>query len=346
MNRRYFLLGSAAFVAAPAVAVEPFDAVVKDGDSLQAAIDKAPGTVPYRIFVGEGSFREKLQITKANVTLIGAGRDRTRLVFGDYAGAPQPGGAVRALRSSATLTVHAPDFSARDLTIENDFDYVANLIKSERSYAGGVGLQGLALSLADAADRSLFDRVTFIGHQDTLFADAGRSCFRDCSISGSVDFIFGGGRAWFEGCEIRSRFRPGFQRNQGFITAPSTKRTQAFGLVFSNCSLLREALVPNGSVVLGRPWRPNGDVQALGATVFLNCWMDAHISADGWDEMGYAAADGTRIFLQPNEARLAEYASRGPGAFRTPRRRWLTATEARGITRDRVLDGWSPARAA
>jgi pectinesterase len=345
MNRRFFLLGSTAVIAAPASAAEQFDAVVHAGGSLQAAIDKAHGDRPYRIFVEAGEFREKLHVTHANVTLIGAGRDRTRLVFGDYAGAPQPGGAVRALRSSATLTVQAPGFSARDLTVENDFDYVTNLIKSERSFAGGVGLQGLALSLADEADRSQFDRVTFTGHQDTLFADAGRSAFRDCSISGSVDFIFGGGRVWFEECEIRSRYRPGFQRNQGFITAPSTKRAQPYGLVFSKCSLLREPLVPNGSVVLGRPWRPNGDTQALGAAAFLDCWMDAHISADGWDEMGYAAADGTRIFLQPNEARLAEYASRGPGAFRTPRRRWLTETEARRFTRDRVLDGWSPARA-
>jgi pectinesterase len=343
MNRRFFLLGSTSVIAVPAIAAERFDATVRAGESVQAAIDAAPGHTPYRIFVGEGVFREKLHVTKPNVALIGMGRDRTKLVFGDYAGAPQAAGAVRALRGSATLTIQAPDFSARDLTIENDFDYVANLIVSERSYAGGVGLQGLALSLADAADRSLFDRVTITGHQDTLFTDAGRSCFRDTSVSGSVDFIFGGGRVWFERCDVRSRYRPGFQRNQGFITAPSTKRSQKFGLVFSQCSLLREPLVPNGSVVLGRPWRPGGDLDALGAATFLSCWMDAHISADGWDEMGYAAADGTRIFLQPNEARLAEYASRGPGAFHTPRRRWLAENEARLYTRDRVLDGWSPA---
>lgn len=343
MHRRAFLLGSSAALAVPASAADRFDVTLRDGDSLQAAIDRAPGDRPFRIALPAGTFREKLQVTRANVILVGAGRERTRIVFGDYAGAPQPGGAVRALRSSATLTVVEAGFQARDLTVENDFDYVANLLKSERSYAGGVGLQGLALSLADAADKALFERVTFIGHQDTLFADAGRSCFRDCSISGSVDFIFGGGIAWFEHCEIRSRFRPGFQRNQGFITAPSTRRDQRFGLVFDDCSLLREPLVPNGSVVLGRPWRPNGDTRALGQAVFLRSWMDAHVSADGWDEMGYAGPDGTRIFLQPGEARLAEYASRGPGGFRTPRRPWLAETEARAFTRDRVLDGWGPA---
>jgi pectinesterase len=357
LERRAFLAGAAACIASPVLATTSlFDAVVGTDlyPTVQAAIDAAPATgrKPFRILVPAGTWREKLRVASPFVQLIGAGQATTRLVFGDHAGAPQPGEAVRVLRDSATLTVTASDFAAADLTVENDFDYVGNLIRSERAYAGGVGLQGLAVSIAGESDRSSFERVALVGHQDTLFANAGRAAFRDCVVSGSVDFIFGAGRAWFERCEIRSRHRPGFQRNHGFITAPSTPRAQPFGLVFADCRLLREPLVPPGSVVLGRPWRPGrrfadgtyGDPEAMGAAAFLRCWMDAHISADGWDEMGYAARDGTRIFLQPDAARLAEFASRGPGAFRTRRRRWLTAAAARGYTRDAVLAGWRPDR--
>ena len=140
------------------------------------------------------------------------------------------------------------------------------------------------------------------------------------------------------------------QRNHGWVAVPSTPRRQPFGLTFLDCRLTREAQVPLASVALGRPWRPardfpdgrHGDPDAVGAAAFIRCWMDDHISADGWDEMGYAAPNGTRVFLQPSEARFGEYGSTGPGAFANRRRPQLTPRQAALYTPARVLEGWSP----
>ena len=194
-------------------------------------------------------------------------------------------------------------------------------------------------------------RLAITGHQDTLFTDAGRALFRNCTISGSVDFIFGGATALFDRCEIVSRFRPLMQRNHGFVSAPCTPETSAFGLVFLDCRLTREEQVPPASVVLGRSWRPTrtfadgryGDPQARGASAFLRCWMDDHISADGWDEMAYTDKTGARVFLQPSQARFREYASTGPGAFENRRRPWMAQTEAETFTPARILGDWRPA---
>jgi pectin methylesterase-like acyl-CoA thioesterase len=35
-------------------------------------------------------------------------------------------------------------------------------------------------------------------YQDTLFDDLGRHYFSDCFIEGSIDFIFGNGRSFYE----------------------------------------------------------------------------------------------------------------------------------------------------
>jgi pectinesterase len=203
--------------------------------------------------------------------------------------------------------------------------------------------------LAEGSDRAQFSRVNIVSHQDTLFADAGRSLFVECRVAGSVDFIFGGGTALLDRCEILSRYRPGKER-QGYLAAPSTRRQQEFGLTFLDCRLLKEDKVPAQSVVLGRAWRPArsfadgnyGDPEALGAAAFIHCWMDDHIAADGWDPMNYTARDGSRVPLDPMDARLYEYESAGPGARQSARRRTLNASEARRYTRTRILDGWRP----
>ena len=349
------LAAGAAALATPAIAQQRYDAVVGAGGfaSLGAALAAAPkkSKRPFRIFIQAGRWREKLVIDKPNIALGGAGRDQSIVTFDAAAGMPGPDGKPWGTWGCASLRVTAPGFSARNLTIENAFDYVGDLTSPKFERVGSNGAQAVALMLDSGSDRAIFENVAITGHQDTLFTDAGRALFRNCTISGSVDFIFGGATALFDRCEIVSRFRPLMQRNHGFVSAPCTPETSAFGLVFLDCRLTREEQVPPASVVLGRSWRPTrtfadgryGDPQARGASAFLRCWMDDHISADGWDEMAYTDKTGARVFLQPSQARFREYASTGPGAFENRRRPWMAQTEAETFTPARILGDWRPA---
>lgn len=329
-----------ASIGADIVGARPFD-------TIAAAIAAFPGDAPLRIFLGEGTHREKLVVERPNVSLTGVGPTSV-LSFDTAAGMRADDGRPWGTWRCATLSVRAPGFSARNITIENAFDYVADLATPQFERIGSNGAQAVAVMLAGECDRAVFQNVRITGHQDTLFTDAGRALFRNCFISGSVDFIFGAGAAYFDRCELQSRYRPLMQRNHGWLAAPSTKSADPFGLVFNRCRLTREAQVPPASVALGRPWRPTrefsdgryGDPDVLGMAAFLHCWMGDHISADGWDEMGYTARDGSRVFLQPGEARLDEFASQGPGAFANRRRPQLRASVARAITETAVLRGW------
>ncbi|HEX8381718.1 MAG TPA: pectinesterase family protein [Allosphingosinicella sp.] len=345
ISRRAVCAGLAAAAAGAGrlgAAPSGFDAVVRKSGgthgSLGAALADAPASAgPYRILLGRGRWEEKLTVARAGVELVGEDRRGTILTSAVAAGNDKPGGGKWGTFGSATLTVEAPDFTARNLTIENGFDHPAHLRQG-----GGEGAQAVALALGNAADRSLIDRVDIVGYQDSFYLRGGRALVRGCFVTGHVDFIFGGAAALFDSCEIRSRLRSG-EGVQGYIAAPSTPRHQRFGLVFDRCRLTREANVPDGSVYLGRPWRAGGNVELRGAAAYLGCRMDAHIHPDGWASMHYRGPGGYRMTFEPGDARLAEYASTGPGSSGSPRRPILRRPQAAHFTRAALFGNWRPA---
>jgi pectinesterase len=351
-RRRFLIQASLASLSLAACArrgeAQPLDAVVGDMPaaagaqryaSLAAAIAAAPGTRAFRIGVGAGSWDEKLVIDTPNVQLIGVQRGLTRIGSDRAAGHLRPDGQPWGTWGCASLIVRAPGFRARALTIENRFDYRAHLARPVLETVGANGAQAVALMLDRGADRAVLEDCDIDGHQDTLFAEAGRTWLRRCRVRGSVDFIFGAGECVLDDCEILSLHRPGKER-QGYLTAPSTNAGQAVGLLLRRCNLLRETGVADASVALGRPWRPTrdfadgryGDPQVRGSAAFVDCWMDAHIDAQ-WDDMAYSARDGSRVMFPALEARLAEAGSRGPGALAGPRRPRLDDAQAQSLRR-------------
>ena len=67
------------------------------------------------------------------------------------------------------------------------------------------------------------------------------------------------------------------------------------------------------------------------------------VSSAGWTGMGFTDPAGVRRVLAPEEARLFEWRSRGPGAApAAPTRRQLSDTQADGFTPAAILQGWAP----
>jgi pectinesterase len=334
-------------------------AVLKDGQGrapsgvpvypdLTSAIAAAPvdGSRPFRILIGRGIHEGQVVVDKPFVHLVG--EDRTGSVINHLAasGLAAPDGRPWGTFRTATLFVRAPDFHADNLTFSNAFDGLAEMTRPGGLQShNGAGPQGVALMLDRGSDRSVIRDCDILGYQDTLFPHVGAALFECCLIVGSYDFIFGAGRVWFEGCEIRSRPRP-VDPVDGYVVAPSTPDDQPFGFVFHRCRLTREAGVARGSVYLGRPWRPSstfpdgryGDPRFVAAACFLDCWMDDHIAPAGWTEMWFTGRDGNpRTMLQPEEVRFSQHGSRGPGQAAFARGRTLTDAEAARITRAAVL---------
>lgn len=297
--------------------------------TVGAALSAAPDSsiAPFVVLIRNGRYHEKLSIDKANITLRGESRDSTILTNDASADTPDSAGGTYGPRRSFTLRVIAPDFRAEHLTIENAFNFRGNLARAEGDPAKMKNTQAVALHLDRGSDRTAVVDCILIGWQGTLYADAGRAWFHDSIILGQTDFIFGGGVALFDDCDIVSR-------GAGYITAPSTPPLQRFGFVFIGSRLGRESqAVRKNTVALGRPWHPSSNPSVNPSVVYIDCNLDDHILKEGWAPMGGYA---------PETARFFEYRDHGVGAAKHPARRLLSDVEAVRYSPSDVLAAWNP----
>jgi pectinesterase len=321
-------------------------------EKIQAAIDAAPenSAQPYRIYIANGDYHEKITLNKNNLQLMGQSIAKTRLVFGDYAGIELSPGKILTTPASASFTIRAVDIQIKNITIENNFDFLKNDALANNDPKKVIGSQAVALFIDAPSDRVLLRNVTLLGYQDTLFVNSGRSWLDRVLVAGNVDYIFGNGNALFTRSEIKTRARGKPATPHGFITAPSTLINSTFGFTFLQCRLTRDVSVSNNSVALGRPWHPNtqfsdgryADPSALGKSVFINTWMDAHIAKDGWYAMSGTEKTGGRKMFLPEHARFFEYQTQGAGAAISEKRRQLDSEDIKKYTRKKILGDWRP----
>lgn len=317
--------------------------------SISAALEAAErcvpdATVPVRVLVAPGEYRERVEIHRPYVTLVGETADSVRIV--GSLGAKMPSGDGSGIDGKLgtfrtyTVLVDADDVRLENLTIVND--------------AGDGREVGQAIALYADGDRLVVDACCITGRQDTLFLGplpprevkpggfigpkqfaprrVGRQYFRRCRIEGDVDFIFGGACAYFEGCEIRS-----LSRNMdvnGYVTAASTPEGEPYGFVFHGCSFTAAQDVAPDSVYLGRPWRE------WAQTVLIDCWLGQHIKREGWWDWAKPAAH--------ERAHYAGASLHGPASDAENWVPWaheLDATATTRYAREQVLsgaDGWDP----
>lgn len=315
--------------------------------TIGGALDAVPddNAEPFVIFIRQGRYHEKLSVDRPNVHLLGEDRQGTIITYDASAGTAGPDGEPLGTGGSFTLRITKPGFRAERLTVENAFDYPANAAKADDHPSKVESPQAVAVMTTAESDRAVFRDCTISGYQDTLFIDAGRHYFHACRITGHVDFIFGAGQAVFDDAEIVSRDREG-KDPTGYVTAPSTPISYPYGFLFIDSRFIKESPdLPTGSVRLGRPWHPGADPRVDGSAVFVRCFMDDHIGADGYARISARNDARERIWfdLEP-DSRFFEHRSYGPGALSGPRRPGLSAEAAAWYTPAHVLNGWDPGR--
>lgn len=292
--------------------------VAQDGSGDFASVSEAVLAVPYacaaEIRIGPGVYREKLVCEKQDITLIGAGMESTRIVWGDGGKLPHPDGRPTHTFRSYTAFFRGIELRVRDLTIEND--------------AGPGAKVGQAVAAYVDCSHTLFENVRLLGNQDTLFCAplpekerekdgflgprglaprrASAQYYHDCEIAGDIDFIFGGADALFEQCVLRT-VNNGLPHS--WVTAPSGS-AEGLGFVFWDCDFVSDSC-PQGTVYLGRPWRPTGKTAVLASR------LGAHIAPEGFA--------GWNDRTDSDLARFAEAGNTGAGAC--PRGPWVQALD-------------------
>ncbi|KAK4756879.1 hypothetical protein SAY87_007006 [Trapa incisa] len=264
-----------------------------DFTTVGDAINSAPNNSYDRIiiYVREGVYMEYVDIPsyKTNIVLLGDGADVTVIT-----GNRSYDDGWTTFRS-ATVAVSGEGFLARDIAFENT--------------AGPGKHQAVALRVN--ADYTALYRCSIRAYQDTLYVHSFRQFYRECDISGTVDFIFGNAAVVFQGCTITSLLPlPG---QFTVITAQSRESAdENTGISIQNCSIVAsdDLVSSSGSVksYLGRPWRN------YSTTVVMESYIDGFIDPSGWSVWSGDQGLDTLYY--------GEYENYGPGSDTDNRVTW------------------------
>ncbi|XP_009150639.1 probable pectinesterase/pectinesterase inhibitor 33 [Brassica rapa] len=264
--------------------------------SIQAAINFAGRRrikSRFVIYVKKGVYRENIEVgnDNHNIMLVGDGERKTiitsaRSVKGGYT-----------TYNSATAGFGGQRFVAKDMTFINT--------------AGP--LRGQAVSVRSSSDLSVFYRVGIHGFQDTLFIHSQRQFFRECYISGTIDFIFGNAAVVFQNCMILVR-RP-LHGQANVITAQGRGDPfQNTGITIHSSRIVAASdlrpVIRAYKTYLGRPW------QAYSRVTIMKTYIDNSISPLGWSPW----LRGSNFAL--NTVFYGEYKNFGPGSSTRWRVRW------------------------
>lgn len=262
-------------------------------------------TQPTTIYLKKGVYHAKTVIAADDVTIIGEDRETTVISYGDYAKKPHSDGREYNTFRTFTVCVTGERVVLDNLTIVNTNDKpetqgqcVALSVNAKVFHARNVDLKSTQDTLFTAPfpddlvirysgltdDKTYYDG--FIPRRQLYMEGESFHWFESCRIYGTVDFVFGGARAFFDRCELIS-FKEA--RGTGFVAAPCHSLKQEHGYLFYKCNFLNGG-AGQASVYLARPWRD------FGKCVFLDCTLGNHVSPLLFDKWNDTYRDRTARF--------------------------------------------------
>ncbi|WOH15884.1 hypothetical protein DCAR_0935431 [Daucus carota subsp. sativus] len=326
-NWKNLLSGDAAKAKANAV-------VAADGSGKFKTICEAVKTIPadnpdmFIIYIKAGVYAENVVIgpNQPNVMVIGDGPTATKIT-----GSKSEKSGANTLESSTFGKWHLY-FLSHKLQLLSPSSFTCTPSNT------AAPTEGPAVALRIAADKAVVINCKMDGYQDTLFAQVYRQYYRDCQISGTIDFVFGGSVSIFQNCHIMAR-KPALGQADLVLAQNREFANDISGIVLDGCTIKAEpALTSDKGVLsyLGRPWKEYSRM------IVMNSDIDGFINPSGWD-----------IWLpnKPNtqHSYIGEYNNKGPGADVSQRVKWpsykkLSPTEAATYCPSTFLkaDSWLP----
>ncbi|CAA7018511.1 unnamed protein product [Microthlaspi erraticum] len=273
--------------------VKPDVTVAADGSGDVKTVNEAVARVPKKslklfvIYVKAGTYVENVVMDKGkwNVMIYGDGKAKT-IISGSknfIDGTPT--------YETATFAIQGKGFIMKDIGIINT--------------AGATKHQ--AVAFRSGSDFSVYYRCSFDGFQDTLYPHSNRQFYRDCDVTGTIDFIFGSAAVVFQGCKIMPRQPLPNQFNT--ITAQGKKDpNQNSGMSIQRCSISANGNV-TAPTFLGRPWKE------FSTTVIMETEIGPVVRASGW--MSWVSGVDP-----PASIVYGEYKNTGPGSDVSQRVKW------------------------
>ncbi|KAL3626548.1 hypothetical protein CASFOL_030097 [Castilleja foliolosa] len=302
--------------------ISPNVIVAQDGSGKYKTINEALLEAPQKcnetfvIYIKEGVYHEYVTVnmTTWSVMFIGDGPTKTKVI-----GNRSKIGTGHDTFWSSTVAIEGDNFIARDMGFENS--------------AGPDMHQAVAVRVS--ADKTIFHNCQIDGFQDTLYAHNHRQYYRDCTISGTIDFIFGNARTVLQNCTLVVR-KPLATQRLCMVTAQGrTLVNETSAVVLQNCRVVAGLDYPvedkSYLAFLGRPWKEFSTV------IVMDSEIGGFISPSGWSAWNETSAHLDTCWY-------AEVDNKGPGADLTRRVKWpgfkrVSIEEAEMFTPGRYMMG-------
>ncbi|SHF23748.1 Pectinesterase [Bacteroides luti] len=151
-----------------------YNAIVSNGESIQAAIEAAPQqpTEPYIILIKSGTYNEKVIIDRPNIVLLGEDREKTRLVYAElsskrkiheYKGQPVGNGVI-------VLQKGADDCIISGLTVYNNYGSTVEATTSHQMSIFGRATRTIIINCNVWADGN--DALSLWASEDGMYYHA------------------------------------------------------------------------------------------------------------------------------------------------------------------------------
>lgn len=190
-----------------------------------------------------------------------------------------------------------------------------------------------AVALRVKGDLVTFHNCRMDGYQATLYVQTHRQFYSHCTVSGTVDFIFGDAAVVLQSCLLLVR-KPLPNQDCTITAQGRADRHESTGIVIHGCRILPESDILarqfSTKTYLGRPWKEHA------RTVFMESTIGDFIQP-----ARYKPWDGNFAL---NTLYFAEYSNLGPGVNTGRRVRWpgmkvLTRREALKYTVGSFIQG-------
>ncbi|CAN4078740.1 unnamed protein product [Withania somnifera] len=217
---------------------------------------------------------------------------------------------------TATLEVYGSGFIGMSMTIRN--------------MAGAAQGQTVALTSAPFRGVASYYECSFESYQDTIFTLAS-AFFRECNISGTIDFISGSGQAIFQNSVVTARI-PMHGQDIRILASAADNLTSNPGLVLQNCTISHVSDFKTSDVTSFLGWARKNQ----GKGIIMSSCIDDFIDPQGW-------CPNPKV----TDIYMAESDNRGPGSNTKDRVKWsklIDKDEASKYTVRNFLKGdkWIP----
>ncbi|AES61415.1 putative pectinesterase [Medicago truncatula] len=268
-----------------------------DFKSINEALKKVPheeSKTPFVIYIKAGVYREYVEVltNMTHIVFVGDGGKKSIITgnknFMDGV----------TTYHTATVAIQGDHFTAINMGFENS--------------AGPQKHQAVALRVQ--GDKAIFYNCSMDGYQDTLYVHAMRQFYRDCTISGTIDFVFGNAESVFQNCKFVVR-KP-MSDQQCIVTAQGRKeRTAPSAIVIEGGSIVADPeFYPvrfDHKSYLARPWKN------FSRTIIMDTFIDDLIHPDGF--LPWHTEEGP---INMDTCYYAEYHNYGPGSDKSKRVKW------------------------